>query len=60
MNPSRSTEPECSPTGTTSHSAELKVTAPANPNVAPPGYYMLFIVDGNGVPSEAEFIQLEP
>ena len=37
----------------------LNVTIPANGNVAPPGYYMLFIVDGNGVPSVASFIRLD-
>ena len=33
----------------------LTVQAPATGNVAPPGYYMLFIVDTNGVPSVASF-----
>ena len=32
----------------------LNVTAPANGNVGPPGYYLLFIVDGTGVPSVAK------
>jgi hypothetical protein len=36
----------------------LNVTTPANVNVAPPGYYMLFILDANGVPSVAPFLQL--
>ncbi len=30
-----------------------------NPNIAPPGWYMLFLVDTNGVPSVAEWIQLQ-
>jgi len=34
----------------------LETTAPAHGNIAPPGYYMLFIVDNQGVPSEASFI----
>jgi beta-lactam-binding protein with PASTA domain len=34
----------------------LNVAAPANANLAPPGYYMLFIVNGNGVPSVATFV----
>ncbi len=38
----------------------LGATVPSNPNVAPPGYYMLFIVDSDGVPSEASFIHLVP
>lgn len=29
----------------------VNVTAPANANLAPPGYYMLFVVDDDGVPS---------
>ncbi|HZU23273.1 MAG TPA: galactose oxidase-like domain-containing protein [Terriglobales bacterium] len=37
----------------------LTVTAPANSNQAPPGYYMLFIVNSNGVPSVAPFVQLQ-
>lgn len=36
----------------------LNVTAPAGGRLAPPGYYMLFIVDNNGVPSVAKIIQL--
>ena len=38
----------------------LDLTTPPNGNIAPPGYYMLFLVDSAGVPSEAEFIQLTP
>jgi hypothetical protein len=30
-----------------------------NPNIAPPGWYMLFLVDTNGVPSVAEWIHLQ-
>ncbi len=36
----------------------LLVDAPQNPNLAPPGYYMLFIVNTNGVPSIAPFVRL--
>jgi hypothetical protein len=36
----------------------LTVTAPANANLAPPGYYMLFIVNSAGVPSIAPFVQI--
>jgi hypothetical protein len=39
-------------------SGGVQVTAPPNPNQAPPGYYMLFIVNSNGVPSLAKIIQL--
>ncbi|MCU1307821.1 MAG: hypothetical protein JWN45_2516, partial [Acidobacteriaceae bacterium] len=37
----------------------LTITAPANGNLAPPGYYMLFLVNSNGVPSIAPFVQLQ-
>ena len=37
----------------------LNVQAPANANLAPPGYYMLFILDTNGVPSVAAILQLQ-
>ncbi|MFL6446301.1 MAG: galactose oxidase-like domain-containing protein [Bryobacteraceae bacterium] len=37
-------------------SGNLTVTAPANANIAPPGYYMLFIVNSAGVPSIAPFV----
>src|SRR5262249_40041177 len=36
----------------------LTVTAPANGNIAPPGYYMLFILNANGVPSIAPLVQV--
>src|SRR5262249_51217394 len=35
----------------------LNVTAPPNGNIAPPGYYMLFILNSAGVPSTARFVQ---
>src|SRR5437763_3358559 len=38
----------------------LTVTSPPNANIAPPGYYMLFLVNARGVPSVAKFIQLSP
>ena len=37
----------------------LNVQAPANANLAPPGYYMLFILDTNGVPSVAAMLRLQ-
>lgn len=42
----------------TTSSGVLNVTAPPNGNIAPPGYYMLFLVDSNGVPSVAKFVHL--
>ncbi|WP_344467831.1 galactose oxidase early set domain-containing protein [Kitasatospora kazusensis] len=37
-------------------SVNLNVTS--NPNLAPPGYYMLFVVNANGVPSVAQWVHL--
>jgi Domain of unknown function (DUF1929) len=37
----------------------LSIQAPANANIAPPGYYMLFIVDTNGVPSVAATLRIQ-
>jgi hypothetical protein len=36
----------------------LETTAPANGNIAPPGFYMLFVVNNQGVPSEARFVAI--
>lgn len=38
----------------------LNLTAPPSANVAPPGYYMLFLVNRAGVPSVATWMQLTP
>jgi hypothetical protein len=37
---------------------KLTATGPANGNVAPPGYYMLFALNANGVPSIARWVQI--
>ncbi|MET0623248.1 MAG: RICIN domain-containing protein [Pyrinomonadaceae bacterium] len=39
-------------------SGGVNVTAPASGRHAPPGYYMLFILKGNGVPSEGRMIRI--
>jgi Domain of unknown function (DUF1929)/PKD domain/Putative Ig domain len=39
-------------------SGVLNVTAPPNGSIAPPGYYLLFILNSSGVPSVAQFVQL--
>jgi hypothetical protein len=39
-------------------SGGLTVTGPANSNIAPPGMYMLFLVNSSGVPSMASFVQI--
>jgi hypothetical protein len=36
----------------------VNVTFPANANLAPPGHYMLFILNGTGVPSVAKIIHI--
>jgi FtsP/CotA-like multicopper oxidase with cupredoxin domain len=42
-----------------SHTAtSIQTTAPANGNIAPPGFYMLFIVNNQGVPSEGRFVMI--
>ena len=38
----------------------LQVAVPANPNLAPPGWYMLFLVDQQAIPSIASWIQITP
>ena len=42
----------------TAGSGVLNATSPANGNLAPPGYYLLFILNSSGVPSVAQFVQL--
>ena len=37
---------------------QINATAPANANVAPPGVYMLFLIDANGVPSVAKMVRV--
>jgi Domain of unknown function (DUF1929) len=37
-------------------SSSLTITAPVNANLAPPGNYMLFLVDTNGIPSVAAVV----
>lgn len=37
----------------------VSVTMPTEPNLAPPGWYMLFAVDANGVPSVAKWVHLQ-
>jgi hypothetical protein len=37
----------------------VDVTAPANPNLAPPGFYMLFMLNRNGVPSNGAILRIQ-
>ena len=41
-----------------SGTAVVRFTAPANANLYPPGYYMLFYVNGKGKPSKAAIVRL--
>jgi hypothetical protein len=42
----------------TTSGTTMTVTGPPNGGVAPPGYYMLFVVDAAGVPSVAKIVQV--
>jgi Domain of unknown function (DUF1929)/PKD domain len=42
----------------TAASGVVTATAPPHGNIAPPGYYMLFILNSSGVPSVARFVRL--
>jgi hypothetical protein len=37
----------------------LAVTVPSNSSICPPGYYMMFLVNGAGVPSVAKIIKID-
>ena len=38
----------------------LTLTAPSDPNVCPPGHYMLFLIDQHGTPSLASIVAINP
>jgi galactose oxidase len=38
----------------------IMVPAPASPNLAPPGHYMLFVLNTDGVPSVASIVRVAP
>ena len=42
----------------TQSGSALDLTSPVSGNVAPPGAYMLFVIDGDGVPSVASMLRL--
>jgi hypothetical protein len=44
--------------GFSAGSGSLTVTAPSNNKLAPPGHYMLFIVNASGVPSVSKIVRL--
>jgi Galactose oxidase-like, Early set domain/PKD domain len=49
-----SPQPACTGPGT------LSLTTPPSGNLAPPGFYMLFLLDSAGVPSKAQWVELTP
>jgi hypothetical protein len=48
------------PLAFTAGSGTLMANAPANQNLAPPGPYMLFVVNADGVPSVAKMVTVAP
>lgn len=48
---------ERKPSGTDNNTS-ISFTAPTNDHFSPPGYYMLFYVNGTGKPSHAKIVQL--
>jgi hypothetical protein len=38
--------------------SKLRVKSPPDGNIAPPGYYMLFVLDQKEIPSIAKFVHL--
>jgi Domain of unknown function (DUF1929)/Divergent InlB B-repeat domain len=45
---------------TSSGSSAVAATSPGNPNLAPPGPYMLFLLNAKGVPSLARMVSVGP
>jgi hypothetical protein len=43
----------------TAGATSLSATVPSSANVVPPGFYMLFIIDANGVPSVASMVSVQ-
>lgn len=44
--------------GMTTTSGGINVSMPQNPNLTPPGWYMLFVLDSSGVPSVASWVHV--
>ena len=42
----------------TRNAGKVTATAPSGGNICPPGYYMLFILNGDGIPSEAKIVRV--
>lgn len=46
------------PLGTIGAPGSVSLTAPVDPRIAPPGFYMLFVVDTGGVPSVSRMVRV--
>jgi hypothetical protein len=46
------------PLAFTTNGGTVNATAPAGPDIAPPGVYMLFVIGSDGVPSVAKMVRL--
>ncbi len=44
--------------GFTTSNSTVTASSPSNANIAPPGYYMLFLVNSSGVPSVASWVRI--
>ncbi|MGP4112027.1 galactose oxidase-like domain-containing protein [Streptomyces sp. 4N509B] len=44
--------------GVTRGEGEVTLSVPDDPSLVPPGWYMLFVTDGEGTPSEAVWVQV--
>jgi hypothetical protein len=44
----------------TAGSGQVTIQGPANANIAPPGWYMVFLVDNQGVPSMGQIVKIDP
>jgi hypothetical protein len=38
---------------------QVRVTTPANARLAPPGHYLLFVLNRNGVPSVGKVVRVQ-
>jgi hypothetical protein len=43
----------------TKGTGQVTVSGPSNANTAPPGFYMVFLIDSNGVPSYGQVVQVD-
>jgi hypothetical protein len=46
--------------GVSATATGVRVSTPVDPNVCPPGHYLLFLLDANGIPSVARVVLVRP